>query len=57
MDDTLVTQSVRIRAKRWLRDRRTRDAQRENVFHYLKVVRCLGQATPSCQVLLQQALR
>jgi hypothetical protein len=53
MDDTLVTWSVRIRAKRRLRDKRTRKTQREHVLCYLRVVRWLGQATPSCQVLLQ----
>jgi hypothetical protein len=54
MDDVLVTRSVRIRAKRRLRDRRMRKTRREHMLCYLRVMRWLGQATPSCQVLLQQ---
>jgi hypothetical protein len=54
MDDALVTRSVRIRAKLRIWDRKTRKTRREHVLCYLRVVRWLGQATPSCQVLLQQ---
>jgi hypothetical protein len=42
MDDVLVTQSVRIRAKRRLWDRRMRKTQREHVLCYLRVLRWLG---------------
>jgi hypothetical protein len=53
MDDALVIRFMRIRAKRRLWDRRKGKTRREHVLCYLRVMRWLGQATPSWQVLLQ----
>jgi hypothetical protein len=54
MDNALVTWFVRIRAKQRLWDRKMRKTPRNHVLCYLRVMLWLGQATPSCQVLLQR---